>query len=356
MWGIAMSRTVIAALALLGVAAPSVAHHSRAAFQLDQTTVLKTKIKAVRWSNPHVFFVGDVVNDKGQAEEWTFEGHSISGLVRLGWSKTTLNAGDQVQMVVNRHRDPSKHFGLVDHVVMADGAKMYSVGQPPRNTVTASRPPIAPSKDFSGNWRYQFPGTPEQVRQRILLGPEAPASDRSYTAKAQAQVKAYDANKNPSLTCEPQSLPYLLTTVYEYKWIRTSDRILIKKEQFIDADRTIHLNKSPTPPAGYRPNPLGYSVGRFEPDGTLVVETTGFSALRWGNNSGIDSSEKKRIVERYKLGADGLSLSLSYTVEDPVYFTSAVTGEGKFAKSADSEFAPLPPCDIKAARQHLEFE
>jgi hypothetical protein len=42
-------------------------------------------------------------------------------------------------------------------------------------------------------------------------------------------------------------------------------------------------------------------AGRFEPDGTLVVETTRFSPVRWGNHPAVDSSEKKRIVERYKL-------------------------------------------------------
>jgi hypothetical protein len=334
-----MTRCVPGALALLLLCATAQAHHSRAAFQLDQATTLKVKITNVRWTNPHVFLDGEVINAQGRKEQWTFEGHSISGLVRQGWSKDTVKAGDQVQMVVNRHKDANKHFGLIEYVVMADGAKHYSVGQ---TFQAAAKAPVPPSTDFSGNWRFQF------------LGREPPKADGPYTDQAKLQVKAYDPNKDPSLTCGPISLPALLMTVYEYKWTRKDDRILIEKEQHDHADRVIYL-KSTARPAGYKPNPLGFSVGRFEPDGTLVVETTGFSPVKWGTTSGVDSSERKRIVERYKLINGGMGLSLSYTHEDPVYLTKPLTGQGTFTKMPSVQFTKQD-CDVGAAQQHLKYE
>jgi hypothetical protein len=329
------------------------AHHSRAQFQLDETVVLKTKITRVRWSNPHVFFAGMVANDKGVAEEWVFEGHSIAGLSRLGWNKETLKPGDEVQAIVNRSRDRTKRFALLDSVVLADGKKLYSVGVPPASAV-AQRPAVEPSRDFSGNWRFRFPGTPEEIRKRVLLGPQGPKLDGPYTPRAKAQLAKYDANDNPALTCEPISLPSVLMTVYEYKWTRHPDRIVIQKEQYAEATRTIWLTKKARP-AHYEPNPMGFSLGHFEPDGTLVVETTGFNALKWGNGQGIDSSESKRIVERYRLIDGGMGISLSYTQEDPVYFTHALTGQGAFTKSPTVEFAKQPACDLEAAREHLKF-
>ncbi len=55
-----------------------------AQFRLDELTPMKAKITRVRWSNPHVFYAGTVINDKGGAEEWVFEGHSISGAREAG--------------------------------------------------------------------------------------------------------------------------------------------------------------------------------------------------------------------------------------------------------------------------------
>jgi len=351
-------KPCIAAALLLAVSSfqvtPALAHHSRAAFQLDVKSEMKARITKVRWTNPHVFLVGDVVNDKGQAEEWTFEGHSISGLSRAGWTKDTVNEGEELLLVVYKHRDADKHFALMDHVVLPDGRIVYSVGLPPVDP-NAPRPPIKPSTDFSGNWKYVFPGTPDQVRQRILLGTPPPSKEGAYTAKARAQVAAYRENDNPTLRCIPATLPYLLMTVYEYKWIRYSDRIVIEKEQFNESTRVIHLDGKPRP-AHFKPNPLGYSVGHFEKDGALVVETSGFSAAPWGNGAGIDSGVQKKIVERYRLVNGGLGLSLSYTHEDPEYFTKLQSAQGTFQKMPDFHFAQNPPCDLKTAQQHLAYD
>src|SRR4051794_25374609 len=84
---IALLLLLAGAVALGLLSAPAQAHHSRAQFQLDKLTPMTATITRVRWSNPHVFYAGTVVNDQGVKEEWVFEGHSISGLVRQGWSE-----------------------------------------------------------------------------------------------------------------------------------------------------------------------------------------------------------------------------------------------------------------------------
>jgi hypothetical protein len=124
--------------------------------------------------------------------------------------------------------------------------------------------------------------------------------------------------------------------------------------------RTIHLDGLP-PPDDYEPNPTdysgfsGYSVGHFESDGTLVVETTEFPATRWGNERGIDSSAQKRVVERFTLTDDGLGMTVSYTLEDPVYLSAPVTRSGRYTKIAEHELA-TEICDLETTRRHLQFE
>ncbi|MEO6185572.1 MAG: DUF6152 family protein [Steroidobacteraceae bacterium] len=347
-------RFLFTTLATLLLALPAAAHHSRAGFTLDRTVEMKATITKVRWSNPHVFFEGIVSGANGRHEEWVFEGHSISGMVRAGWNRDTVKAGDQISLMLNLHRDPAKHFALVDNVVLASGQRLYAVGVAPA-VAGAPQPKINPSTDFSGNWRYRFPGTPEQVRQRILLGASPPTAEGPYTDRARSQIRAWRENDNPTYRCLPISLPSLLMTVYEYKWIRYPDRIEIRKEQYLDVDRTIWLDPAKRP-ALRKADHLGVSTGRFEADGTLVVETSGFSPQPWGIGSGVDSSAQKRIVERYRLINNGMGLELSYTVEDPVYLTAPLTATGTFTKSPDSNFAPQPRCDLKAARQHIAFE
>jgi MraZ protein len=149
---------------------PAMAHHSRAAFDLLNKSEIKARITEVRWTNPHVFLVGQVTNAQGQTEEWTFEGHSISGLSHAGWTRDTVKKGDELLLVVNRHRDTAKHFALMDHVILPDGTRVYSVGVPPTDP-SKPKPALQASSNFSGNWKLQFPGTPEQQRERIAAWP-----------------------------------------------------------------------------------------------------------------------------------------------------------------------------------------
>lgn len=77
--------------------------------------------------------------------------------------------------------------------------------------------------------------------------------------------------------CEHTGMPGLILSPYTHLWIREADRIVIEKDQS-PLTRVIHLDGS-APPADYEPSILGYSVGRFEDDGTLIVETTGFCVV-----------------------------------------------------------------------------
>jgi hypothetical protein len=70
-----------------------------------------------------------------------------------------------------------------------------------------------------------------------------------------------------------------------------------------------------------KPSWFGESIGHYESDGTLVVDTVGLSAhlsyLDWYRTP---HTEKEPVVERYKLTNDGNRLEVLVVVEDPDTF------------------------------------
>ena len=322
-------------------------HHSRAPFMLDDTFETKGIVTEVAWQSPHVYLVVDTITENGTKETWTFEGHSIAGLVGNGWEKNSIKVDDEVIMVANPNRNPEKKFGLIDNVTRPDGATFYSFRVP--SGAASNRPnraPSEPSTDFSGTWSRV------STLQQALVGGFG-VTDWPVTAKGQAQLAEYDLRNDPQLDCVPVGIPALIFYPYSTKWTRENDKIFWEKDQY-PINRTIHLDGPPRP-SSHKPDALGYSIGKFEPDGTLVVETTGFAPTAWGATRGLDSSEQKRVTERYRLTEDGFGMQVSYTIEDPVYLAEPATQEGSYRKVLDHEFSNVP-CDPETARRHLTFE
>lgn len=118
--------------------------------------------------------------------------------------------------------------------------------------------------------------------------------------------------------------------------------------------RMVHFDQS-TPPPEYIPNELGYSFGRIEEDGRLVIETSGFYQTPWGITRGLDSSIEKKVTEIYQLENDGFEMSFTYTLRDPVYLTEPLVQTGRYRAIRDHEFTS-ELCDLDSANRHLEFE
>ncbi len=335
-------------IAILGLSAVSShAHHSRAPFLIDETFEVEGFITEVAWRSPHVYIVVDVPDEQGGMTEWTFEGHSIAGLRRFGWQQDTFEPGDRVVVVANPNRDRDTKFGLLDSVSNVDGETYYSFRIPPEAGGNPPRTPIAGSTDFSGAWNRK--GT---LRQALVGGFGVPEG-YPVTARGQANIDAFDPNDSPAFDCKETGVPGITLSPYTHRWIREADRIVIEKDQS-EQVRVIHLDGSSIPDS-WVPDTLGYSVGHFEPDGTLVVETTGFAPTKWGTTRGLDSSSEKKVTERFELIADGYEMNVSITVEDPVYLTEPHTRTGGYTKVRDHEFSSVP-CDPETARRHLQFE
>jgi hypothetical protein len=116
-------NALIAAAALLPLGCPLWAHHGNAAYDADNPITIKGTVTEFSWTNPHVQIYLDVKSDKGDVAHWSVETYSPGKLVRAGWSKESLKAGD----VVSINLIPAKSgapVGFLHKVVLPDGKEL----------------------------------------------------------------------------------------------------------------------------------------------------------------------------------------------------------------------------------------
>ncbi len=105
---------------LFAIALPAAAHHSGSMFDDEKVIELEGTVKALQWTNPHIW-LQVVVEADGSATEWSLEGGSPNSLSRQGWRSTTFGPGDVVTVRLNPMRDGSPGGRFVGARFAADG-------------------------------------------------------------------------------------------------------------------------------------------------------------------------------------------------------------------------------------------
>jgi Family of unknown function (DUF6152) len=117
---------VVGVVALAWSAGPAIAHHSFAAeYDADKPITLKGTVSKIEWMNPHARFYVDVRDEKGIVTNWNLELASPNVLVRNGWSRKSLNVGDEVVVEGSLARDGSK-MANARVVRLADGRRVFA--------------------------------------------------------------------------------------------------------------------------------------------------------------------------------------------------------------------------------------
>jgi len=141
----------------------------------------------------------------------------------------------------------------------------------------------------------------------------------SLTPWADALYKERRANlskDDPEGHCLPAGVPRI--SPFPYKIVQTPTLFVILDEGNIHSYRQVALDRGH--PADPGPLWMGDSVGHWEGNDTLVVDTVGFNDKTWLNGQGLPHSEELHVVERYSRPDLG-HLQIDITLEDAKAFT-----------------------------------
>jgi hypothetical protein len=115
----------IAAVGVLLVSVPLVAHHGAAALDTGKEVTLKGTVTEWIWSNPHCFLQFDAKDDAGTVRNWAVETQNPTAMTQRGWSRTAFKAGDEVTVTFEPVKN-GQPIGRLLTVVLPNGQKLIA--------------------------------------------------------------------------------------------------------------------------------------------------------------------------------------------------------------------------------------
>ena len=138
----AVARLLVAA-ALLAPTSAAWAHHSYAAVDMTRRVTVQGAVKALEWTNPHVWVW--IVRDDGTGGTATygFEGLAPSELTRFfGWNKRILSVGDEITVEYAPFKN-GRNGGALSRIIFTDGRVLLGrrANPPAAGPAATARPP-----------------------------------------------------------------------------------------------------------------------------------------------------------------------------------------------------------------------
>ncbi|HMB72774.1 MAG TPA: DUF6152 family protein [Gammaproteobacteria bacterium] len=325
---------------LLLLAAPAVAHHSPAMFDMSRDIVLEGTIRDFSWRNPHVYIELDVAGPNGQPVSRRIEAGPASNFVPLGIDGDSLRAGERVVVQAKPNRGGAARTALGWLLMKADGTviPLHVRAIPP------TQPGAAQASGLAGTWVPQGIGFAE-----LAVAARGWPLTETGRAAVEATREARNASRSQCVPFGPPALMTLPSTVI----VEQSDTAVVFRLDVMDAERVVNLGRAEHP-AQLEPSLHGHSIGHWDGD-TLVVDTVGYAAHPDGYAFDRPSSATKHVVERFTLSADRRHLDYEAVVEDPEYLAEPVTHRAQWDYRPEQAPSNLP-CDPEVAAQFTEDE
>jgi len=119
-----MLRFSALVLGMILLAAPAVAHHAFATeFDATKPVTITGFVTRVQWTNPHAWFYVNVTDETGKIENWGFEMGSPNSLYNNGWTRDSLQIGEEVIVAGTLARDGSNRVNARDVTMVRTGQK-----------------------------------------------------------------------------------------------------------------------------------------------------------------------------------------------------------------------------------------
>jgi hypothetical protein len=120
------------AMGVLCSSLPLLAHHSFAAeYDSKKTITVHGTVQKVAWVNPDAYVWVDAKDESGKVTTYAFESLSPNALMRGGWTRNSLKAGDEVTVDGYLAKDGKPLADGSIHanskmITLADGRKIFA--------------------------------------------------------------------------------------------------------------------------------------------------------------------------------------------------------------------------------------
>lgn len=315
-----MSRSAAVVLGVLA-SGSAAAHHSFAAhFQMDTFAEIEGRVTDVDWVNPHV----KIVLRDTAGETWEVEAGPLNLLSRMGIERDMIRVGETVKVRGNPGRRDARTLWVANILLPNNTELLAAPGAEPHWRNTA----IGDASAFFVAGELALPEGGERSFFRIwtplITAMPRPRGAAVLTAEGQRRQARYETGQQAVADCEVPGMPFAMMSPYPIQIVDAGERISIRGEAY-DLERVVHRQPPATLPDA---SPLGVSVGRFAGD-EFIVETSRIDYHSFGD-LGPAQSDQSRVVERFKLSADGLALDYDITVTDPVILAEPWSWGGSF--------------------------
>ena len=137
-----LTITLAMAIGFLLVPSKVFAHHGANLYDMTKAVVLKGTIAKFYWGNPHNEVAVDVTDEKGNVVHWVAYTEPPLVMLESGWTRKSLNFGDQVTAYVFAAKNGST-VGTLSKIVLPDGKELVAYGAP---LVLHPLPPAPPAR------------------------------------------------------------------------------------------------------------------------------------------------------------------------------------------------------------------
>jgi hypothetical protein len=188
----------------------------------------------------------------------------------------------------------------------------------------------APKQDLSGAW-----AGPLSVAASEEIAPMTPLGEKLFSLNKSERMVGIAHSNDPLNTCDPLGFPRDL--VFETRGLAFATMpgkiVLLHQYQKIWRDVWMdgrELPKNIDTKSGPDSRWYGYSVGHWEGDNTLVIDTVGSDDSSWLGPRGYPHSVEAHVQERYTR-VDHNHLQMTVTIDDPKIYTKPfVLGTSNF--------------------------
>lgn len=316
------------ALILSSVVLNASAHHSMTEYDFDTIQELLGKVERLTWRNPHVELSLRVKEADGSQTVWEFEGQDINTMSRRGLNADMLDVGDNIR-VAGHPSQRRAHNMSVTNLLLPNGTELRFRGNPePRwgteKSLGFGSVGLAPNIDEADIQAGQSLGL-FRVWMRARSG--GFSSDLPLTESAQVHRNKWTVADDPNISCTVPGMPssMRLSPPHPIEILERDDGNITVHVEFFDVFRTVYMDPN-IDLAAQAASAQGFSVGRWEDNNTLVVNTTKVDWPFFDNMAQIPQSESVTMHERFELNDDGTQMQYELTVTDSSTFSESVTG------------------------------